>query len=123
MRPVYVTLNLTIICALGIAAGWIGRSWVSESSAPGEVDTLASRFVDQTANELDQRVDRFEIPETHVSHHFEPIPSPALRFGIIELVPIDLTQFVTDQSASLRALLEGDTAVAIEQGAPTKAPY
>jgi hypothetical protein len=41
-------------------------------------------------------------------------PSPVLRYGIVELLPDELRQPTTDQSAELRASLEAATSAAIE---------
>jgi hypothetical protein len=120
MRRIYLA---SILVATGaVSYGWTARD--GRVAVQGE--TFASRFVDAASVDADRRLAQFDdIKDPSVraeaSRGFEALRSVALRFAIMELLPAELTQLVTDPSASPGAVLEGITAAAVEPVAPAEA--
>jgi hypothetical protein len=79
--------------------------------------TFSARFATAIANDDEVAAGRRHLDvgstEAEVDRAERAQQSVAMRFRLVELLPFELTQFATDESASLRASLEAAGAAAI----------
>lgn len=138
LTPSFVIASIVLYGVIGAAGIAVGTR-LSERASPSSDETFSARFAIPRAND-DTFSARFAIPRAsddeaaayrpHVDVGFieadvdraERAPqSFAMRFGLVELLPLELTQFATGESASLRASLEAAGAAAIGATVPATA--
>jgi hypothetical protein len=137
LTPSFVIASIVLYGVIGAAEIAVGTR-LSERASPSSDEPFSARFAIR-AND-DTFSARFAIPRAsddeaaayrpHVDVGFieadvdraERAPqSFAMRFGLVELLPLALTQFATGESASLRASLEAAGAAAIGATTPATA--
>lgn len=130
LTPIFVMAGILLYGVIGATGIAIGTR-LSERASPSSDETFSARFAIPIANG-DTFLARFATPiadddevaacRRHLDvrsteadmDRAERVPqSFTMRFGLVELLPFELTQFATDESASLRASLEAVGATAI----------
>jgi hypothetical protein len=124
LTPGFVIVSIVLYGVIGAAGIAIGTR-LSERALPSSDETFSARFAIPIANDDEVAVYRRHIEvgsiEANVDWAERAPQSFAMRFGLVELLPLELTQFATDESASLRASLEAAGAAAIGATMPATA--
>jgi hypothetical protein len=131
LTPSFVIAGIVLYGVIG-AAGFAIGTRLSERASPASDETFSTRFAIPIPNDyISSARLAFPVGNNHevaayrghidvgsIEADFaraEGAPqSFAIRFGLVELLPSELTQFATGESASLRASLEAAGAAAID---------
>jgi hypothetical protein len=124
LTPSFVIAGIVLYGVIGAAGIAIGTR-LSERASPASDETFSTRFAIPIANNQEVAAYRRNVDVGSIEADFaraERAPhSFAMRFGLVELLPSELTQFATGESASLRASLEAAGAAAIDASIPANA--
>jgi hypothetical protein len=116
LTPSFVIASIVLYGLIGAAGIAVGTR-LSERASPSPAETFSARFAIPIANEDELAAYRRYVDvgsvEADVDRAERAPQSFAMRFGLVELLPFELTQFATDEAASLRASLEAVGAAAI----------
>jgi len=124
MAPILVTAGVAFfgaVAAVGFVIGLSVRDAV-EAELPLPADTLASLLSEAPIDFVglnEPVVPGVSDPKLDA---YEALSSAALRFGILELAPAELTRWVTGESAALRATFEADAVAAAVDFVPNGSP-
>jgi hypothetical protein len=138
LTPSFVIAGIVLYGVIGAAGIAIGTR-LSERASPPSDEIFSTRFAIPIANDYissqhlaipignnqevaayRRHVDVGSIEADFARAEGGP-QSFAMRFGLVELLPSELTQFATGGSASLRASLEAAGAAAIDATIPANA--
>jgi hypothetical protein len=138
LTPSFVIAGIVLYGVIGAAGIAIGTR-MSERASPASNETFSTRFAIPIVNDeissprlaipignnqevaaYRRHVDVVSIEADFARAERGP-QSFAMRFGLVELLPSELTQFATGGSASLRASLEAAVAAAIDATVPANA--
>jgi hypothetical protein len=124
MRSISIALCVCFSLALFGAIGAVGYSVSMEITRARNSEPLAALATETlqapvagTPSIDDRAIAGPQPPQSIMEDEFHSpqMPkSPALRFGVLELLPHEITEFFSDQSTFLRATFESATAAMIE---------